>query len=183
MPVWKGYAIISSEGMIAHADGSFPLELKRPGDQRFFRGSVTAADAIIHGRNSGEGWAETKDRPRIILTRRVASLSADPNNARAVLWNPSGASLTNAWALLAIDKPDAVAAVLGGSEVFDLFLDIGYHEFLLSCADVSIGDGRKVFTGPQTPQAKLKAYGLVLHERHELDAEPRVMLERWCRSE
>lgn len=181
MPILKGYAIISAEGMIAHADGSFPRQLKRPGDQRFFRRSVRAADAIIHGWHSGEGWPETADRPRIVLTRRIVSRSADPANPRAVLWNPRGAPLADAWALLAIDKPNAIAAVLGGTEVFDLFLGIGYDAFLLSCADVSMGDGRKVFAGPQTPQAKLKAHGLALRGRRELDADPRVTLERWYR--
>jgi dihydrofolate reductase len=182
MPILKGYAIISSEGMIAHTDGSFPQELKRPGDQRFFRAGVTAADVIIHGRNSGEQWPETADRPRIILTRRTISLSPHPTNRQAILWNPQGAALADAWALLGVHRPNAVGAVLGGTEVFDLFLEIGYDAFLLSCAEVSIASGRKVFAHPDPPQTRLAAHGLALRDRQMLDpSPPRVTLERWCR--
>jgi dihydrofolate reductase len=182
MPILKGYAIISSEGMIAHADGSFPQELKLPGDQRFFRAGVGVANLIIHGRNSGEQWPETASRPRIILSRSTTSLSLHATNRHAILWNPRGASLRDACDLLGVDWPNAVAAVLGGTEVFDLFLEIGYDAFLLSCADVSIVTGRKVFAHPDTPQTRLEANGLALRDRWLLDLAPRVTLERWCRS-
>jgi hypothetical protein len=70
---------------------------------------------------------------------------------------------------------------LGGTDVFELFLGIGYETFYLSCADVSLPLGRKLFAGPETPQARLHAHGLVLRGRQELDVAPRVTLERWGR--
>ncbi len=179
MPIVKGYAIISRNGMIAHEDGSFPGVLKRPGDQHFFRSGVRTADAIIHGRHSGEDDAETADRPRLILTRKIPSLVRDPTNEHAVQWNPRGASFSDAWHCLGLASTDAVAAVLGGTEVFDLFLDIGYDVFYLSCADVSVMPGRQVFSGTAVPQVQLQAHGLVLRSRRELDADPRVLLEAW----
>ena len=178
MPIVKGYAIISRNAMIAHEDGSFPGVLKRPGDQHFFRSGVRAADAIVHGRHSGEDDAETANRPRVILTRKIPSLARDPTNEHAVQWNPRGASFSETWRCLGLAS-DAVAAVLGGTDVFDLFLGIGYDVFYLSCADVSVMPGRKVFSGTATPQTQLQAHGLVLRSRRELDADPRVLLEAW----
>ncbi|TWT03114.1 dihydrofolate reductase [Reyranella sp. CPCC 100927] len=191
MPIVKGYAIISRNGMIAYEDGSFPGVLKRPGDQHFFRSGVRAADVIVHGRHSGEDDADTADRPRLILTRKIPSLALDPTNDHAVQWNPRGASFSEAWRCLG-SASDAVAAVLGGTEVFDLFLDIGYDVFYLSCfldigydvfylscADVSVMPGRQVFSGTAAPQTQLQAQGLVLRSRRELDADPRVLLEEW----
>jgi len=179
MPILKGYAIISREGMIAHEDGSFPDVLKCPGDQRFFRAGLRAADVIIHGRHSGEGGIETAERPRLVLTRQVEALAPDAANDRMIRWNPAGASFADAWQLLGLERADAVAAVLGGTDVFDLFLGIGYDAFYLSRADVSVPTGRKVFAGPQTPQAQLHAHGLAIRGCQELDADPRVVLERW----
>lgn len=182
MPILKGYAIASREGMIANADGSFPEELKCPGDQRFFHAGLGAADIIIHGRNSGEKRPEMARRARIILTRQVARVERDPQNDRAVLWNPDGADFAAALELLGADgRPEAVAAILGGTDVFGVFLRIGYDAFYLSCADVSVPRGRKVFPGTDSPQTRLEAHGMVRRERQQLDATPLVMLERWYR--
>lgn len=179
MPILKGYAIVSREGMIAHEDGSFPDVLKCPGDQHFFRSGLRAADVIIHGRHSGEGGSETSGRPRLILTRQIPSLARDTVNDRTIRWNPAGASFSDAWQFLGLASANAVAAVLGGTDVFELFLGIGYDVFYLSRADVSVPTGRKVFAGPQTPQAQLHAHGLTIRGCQELDASPRVILERW----
>ena len=182
MPILKGYAIASREWMIANEDGSFPEELKCPGDQRFFHAGLRAADIIIHGRNSGEKRPETARRPRIVLTRRVARVERDPQNDRAVVWNPDGADFSAALGLLGADgRPEDVAAILGGTDVFGVFLGIGYDAFYLSCADVSVPRGRKVFPAAGAPQAQLEAHGLVRRERQQLDATPLVMLERWYR--
>jgi dihydrofolate reductase len=181
MPILKGYAIISREGMIANVDGSFPESLKLPGDQRFFRAGLRAADIIIHGRNSGEARPETARRSRIVLTRQVAGVARDPLNDRAVLWNPDGAGFSEALGLLGPQRPEAVAAILGGTDVFGLFLGIGYDAFYLSCADVGLPTGRTVFPDAGPPQAQLEAAGLVCRQCQELDAMPRVMLQRWYR--
>jgi dihydrofolate reductase len=182
MPILKAYAIVSREGMIANPDGSFPEALKCPGDQRFFRSGLRAADLIIHGANSGEDGPEAAQRARIVLTRRITGVERHPRNDRAVLWNPRGAAFDAALGLLGTDRAGSVAAILGGTEVFGLFLEIGYDAFYLSCADVSVPVGRGVFPGTDTPQAQLAAHGLARRECQQLDAAPRVMLERWYRA-
>ena len=116
----EGLAIVSADGMIADAAGVQPDALKLEADQRFFHEHLRAADVLVHGRNSGEGARRGARRRRIVLTRRVDGVARDPENALAVLWNPAGSPFEAACALLGIRG--GRAAVIGGTEVFGLFL-------------------------------------------------------------
>ena len=89
----EGLAIVSADGMIADARGVQPDALKLEADQRFFHAMLDEATALAHGRNSGEGGPDAARRRRLILTRRIAGLARDPQNDKAVLWNPAGATL------------------------------------------------------------------------------------------
>ena len=74
-------------------------------------------------------------------------------------------------------------AVLGGTDVFGLFLTIGYDAFFLSRAEVSVPRGRPVFPGvgrDKAPEDVLKMHGLVLRNRRQLDAVTNTMLEEWA---
>jgi dihydrofolate reductase len=176
----EGYAIVSREGMISDAGGIMPAALKIDADQRFFHDGVARADAVANGRHSAEGSPRSAEHPRLVLTRRVATLAADPTNSRAVLWNPAGASLETAWARLGID---GVLAVVGGTEVFGLFLDIGYDVFFLSRAPADLPDGRPVFPGvpAQTPEVLLAEHGLTQASVRTLDERAGVTLAEWRR--
>src|SRR5262245_40004156 len=88
----EGYAIVSADGMLANAQGVMPEGLKVPGDQRFFAASLDRADAVVHGRHSHENQPNSARRRRLILTRRIPALAPDPSNAKALFWNPAGAS-------------------------------------------------------------------------------------------
>ena len=178
MPRIDGYAIISRNGMIANADGSFPSALKIDADQRFFRAAVRLADAIAHGRNSGP---DVSPRKRVVLTRRIASLDDDSAGAGTILWNPAGAAFADACERLQVGPAHAMA-VLGGTDVFGLFLGIGYDTFFLSCTTVDLPEGRPVFPGPGQPQEVLSRHGLALHARQPLDSDGQVVLETWRRA-
>src|ERR1700759_1953736 len=119
----EGYAIVSREGMISLAAGTFPPALKFEADQRFFHDSVARAAAVANGRHSAEGDSRAAERPRLVLTRRTAALAHHPAIPHALLWNPAGASLDQAWDALGVD---GTLAVVGGTDVFGLFLAIGY---------------------------------------------------------
>lgn len=182
MPVIEGYAIVSRDGMIANADGSYPAELKIDADQRFFQAGLRRSQAIAHGRNSGGEGSELSTGRRLIVTRRVDTVSIDPTNAKAVLWNPAGASVAEACRLLSLDEHDTLA-VVGGTDVFGLFLEIGYDAFFLSrAADIEIPRGRPVFPGGGPPQAALSRRGMALRESRSLDAERALVLETWRRA-
>jgi len=179
-PRIEGFAIVSREGMIAGSDSSFPEALKIPADQEFYQASLDRASAIANGRHSAEGGAKEAARRRIVLTRRVQRLMPDPNNAKAVLWNPATAPFDEAWQRLGVE--DGMLAVVGGTDVFGLFLNIGYDAFFLTCAKASVPRGRPVFPGVgkgTTPADVLAKHGLVLRHSRVLDAATDTVLEEW----
>ena len=181
-PRIEGYAIISREGMIALPDGSFPEALKIPEDQRFYHGSVDRASAVANGRHSAEGGPKEHLRKRIRVTRRVQRVVIDPQNARVVLWNPGTASFQEAWQKLGID--DGTLAVVGGTDVFALFLTIGYDAFYLSRASgISVPRGRPVFPGVGdgiAPEEPLRQQGFELRSKKMLDPDTETVLEEWA---
>jgi dihydrofolate reductase len=177
-----GLAIVSDDGMIADAHGAQPPSLLLEADQRFFRGMLDEADVIVHGRYSAEGGPGADRRRRIVLSRRPAAVERDPANPLAVLWNPSGAALHDA--LAAIAPPRRRLAVIGGTDVFGAFLEIGYDFFYLSRASrVRLPGGRPVFPGipPHSPEELLSRHGLGPQSSRVLDAAAGLTLTTWRR--
>ena len=179
-PRIEGYAVISREGMIATSDGRFPDEIKIPADHEFYQASVDRASAVANGRHSAEGGPKEMARKRLILTRRINQLSPDPKNPNAIQWNPGTASFDEAWARLGIDN--GVLAVVGGTDVFGLFLNIGYDAFYLTKTEASVPRGRAVFpgVGGATTAAEVMAkHGLVLKDTRVLDEATNTIVEEW----
>jgi dihydrofolate reductase len=178
----EGLAIVSSNGMIANGAGVQPEVLKLEADQRFFHAHLDQATALVHGRNSGEGGPDAARRRRLILTRRIAALARDAENPLAVHWNPAGASLQQAWESLGLSGGSL--AVIGGTEPFGLFLEIGYNAFHLSRAShAELPGGRPVFPGipPHTPEELLARHGLKPGATRVLDAPAGLSLVTWER--
>ncbi|MBS0520853.1 MAG: dihydrofolate reductase [Proteobacteria bacterium] len=179
-PRIEGYAVISREGMIATVDGQFPEEIKIPADHQFYQDAVDRASAIVNGRHSAEGGPKEKLRRRLVVTRRVNEPTADPHNPRAILWNPAATPFDEAWGRLGI--ADGVAAVVGGTNVFGLFLEIGYDVFYLTRTDASVPQGRPVFPGvgtAATVEEVMARHGLVRRGTRMLDASVNCRLETW----
>ncbi|HTR83560.1 MAG TPA: dihydrofolate reductase [Reyranella sp.] len=181
-PKIEGYAVISREGMIATSDGKFPEAIKVPADHKFYQDGVAAASAVANGRHSAEGGIGEPLRKRIVLTRRVNVLTPDPDNTNAILWNPATAPFEEAWARLGIDG--GTLAVVGGTDVFGLFLTIGYDTFHLTRTDASVPRGRAVFPGVgkvTTPEKVMMQSGLVLKGTRMLDASVNCRVEEWVK--
>ena len=179
-PRIEGYAVISTEGMIATADGKFPEGIKIPADHKFYQDSVAAASAVVNGRHSAEGGIGEKHRKRIILTRRVDILTPDPDNPNAILWNPGSTPFAEAWARLGIDG--GTLAVVGGTDTFGLFLTIGYDAFYLTRTDASVPKGRPVFPGvgtTTTTEEVMGKHGLIHKGTRMLDASVNCRVEEW----
>lgn len=177
----EGLAIVSADGMIADATGVQPPSLRLEADQRFFFDFLDRSAALAHGRYSGEGGPGFAGRRRLILTRTVHALAPDPSNPRAVLWNPAGASLEQAWTMLGL--AGGRLAIIGGSEVFGLFLP-RYHVFHLSRTEnAKLRGGRPVFPGipPETPEQLLAGHGLKPDGTRVLDADAALSLTAWRR--
>jgi dihydrofolate reductase len=167
-----GYAIISIDGMIADADGRMGETLLVEADQVFYQTSLARAQLIVHGRNSAEGGPDAGRRRRVIVTSRVGALSPSAANPLTFLWNPIGLPFSGVVRALAIDE--GVIAVVGGTDVFDLFLGIGYDAFYLSrSARGRLPGGRPLFrrVPEQSPEEILAGAGLLLRSERPLDAE------------
>jgi dihydrofolate reductase len=175
----EGYAITSGDGMIADATGFMPNSLKFEADQRFFVESLDRVQVVCHGRLSHEGHPESHARRRLILTRRVTGLTSDPDNSNTWLWNPAGATLDEACA--AVGCGAGTLAIAGGTEVYSLFLTIGYDVFYLARAEeVRLPGGMPVFSqgrSGRSPEDTLREAGLKPAETCRLEHE--VSLVKW----
>src|ERR1700733_2092401 len=158
----EAYVIASADGMLADASGVQPASLHFEADQRHFKQGLDQADVVVNGRHSQEGDANAMGRRRLVLTRDVANLAPDPDNPKAQLWNPAGASFENACAALALSS--GTVAVIGGPQAFTLFLNGGSECFHLSRAtEVRLPGGLPVFSREKfggDPDATLSAVGL-----------------------
>jgi dihydrofolate reductase len=179
--VIEGYVIVSADGMLANAQGVMPDELKFEGDKRFFTAALDRADLIVHGRDSFEDQPNSPLRRRIILTHKTKTLAPDPSNPKATLWNPAGAPFEAACAAAGVNH--GTIAIIGGPEVFGMFLD-RYDTFWLSQAlRVQIPGGVGAFPGvpARSPQQILAAHGLHAGDAQILDAANDVSVTPWRR--
>lgn len=181
-PRVEGYAIVSEDGMLANAAGIMPEELKFDADQRFFEQGLDAVDVVVHGRHSHEQQPRSHLRRRLILTRRVTAIAPDPSNPKALFWNPAGVSFEQA--LAAFAAPIASAGIIGGTDVFGMFLD-RYDIFHLTRAPgVRLPGGRPVFPDvpARTPEEVMASHGLARGERQILDAAKDLAVVSWVRA-
>lgn len=179
----EGYAIVSSDGMIADAHAAFPQALVFEADKQFYARELDRVDAIVQGRNSHEGQANSPNRRRLVLTRKVAAVEPDPDFPKSMFWNPRGASLGEACAALGLAA--GTLGIIGGMDVFDLFLAIGYDAFHLSrAANVKLPGGVPVFSqirSGRTPEEVLTEFGLTPGPTQMLDAVNDLSLATWTR--
>jgi dihydrofolate reductase len=178
----EGYAIVSADGMIADAGGLMPDSLKIEADQRFYAKALERAAVVAHGRLSHEGQPNSASRRRLILTRRVRALAADPHNPNAKLWNPAGATFEEACA--AVGCRAGTVAIVGGTDVYSLFLKFGYDDFYLSRTEkVRLPGGVPCFAQGRfgsAPEQVLNESGLNPRKLQRLD--DGVTLVEWTSS-
>jgi dihydrofolate reductase len=177
----EGYVIVSADGKLANAAGVMPDELKFAGDKAFFTNALDRVDLIVHGRNSFEDQPNSPRRKRIIVTRKVPALAPDPANPLAVLWNPAGAGFEAACDHAGVRA--GTVAIIGGPDVFGMFMD-RYDTFWLSQAPhVRLPDGEPCFPGvpARSPQQILAAHGLKAGTPKILDSRFDVSVTPWRR--
>jgi dihydrofolate reductase len=178
----EGYVIVSADGMIADNKGVMPDSIRNAADQRYFQAALDRAGAVVHGRHSHEGGPRAARRKRLVLTRQIAAIAPDPSYPNALRWNPLGATLDEA--LQQLGAADGTIAIIGGCDVFSLFLPL-YDAFHLSrAANAKIPGGIAAFTevGPNaTPEDVLARHGLKPGPRRDLDLAAGVTLVTWQR--
>jgi dihydrofolate reductase len=177
-----GYVIVSADGMLANADHIMPPELKFEGDKQFFTAALDRADLIVHGRRSYEDQPNSPRRKRIILTRTIGGVAPDPSNPKATLWNPAGAAFETACDHAGVRS--GTIAIIGGPDVFGMFMD-RYDTFWLSQAPrVRLPGGQPCFPGvsEHSPQDILAAHGLRAGDARILDITDDVSVTPWRRA-
>jgi dihydrofolate reductase len=178
----EAYVIASSDGMIADETGVMPLALQIDSDKRYFEDALERVEAVVHGRHSQEIQPKSPFRRRLVLTRAVPALAPDPLNPRARLWNPAGASFVDACRSLGVEA--GLIAIIGGPQVYRLFLEMGYDVFhLCQAVGVTLGRGLPVFGRDRfggDPGASLKSAGL--KAAAPVDLGDGVTLTDWTRT-
>src|SRR4051812_23112873 len=180
-PRLEGPAPVSGDGTISGTRGLSPRAPEVAAGPRHFPPTPHQAGALVHGKNSGEGGPDAARRARLILTHRVAGLAPAPGVPRAMLWNPAGASLNEAWDALGLSG--GLLAVIGGTGPFGEFLP-RYDAFHLSRAQgIRLPGGVPVFPGipPASPEDLLASHGLESAPVHALDAAAGLILTVWRR--
>ena len=178
----EGYVIVSADGMLANAAHVMPDELKFEGDKQFFTAALDRAALIVHGRHSAEDQPNSSLRKRIIVTRQVGAIAPDPSNPNAALWNPAGAAFEAACDFAGVRT--GTVAIIGGPEVFGMFLD-RYDTFWLSQAPlVRLPGGEPCLPGvpARSPEQILAAHGLRAGEAQILDSANDVRVTPWRRA-
>lgn len=165
---FEGHAIVSADDRIADPTGAKPPRLDHPEDWRRFQAALDRAEVVILGRRSHEAAPDPRGRKRLVLSRTVAGLERRDD---AWWWNPSGVELMEA--LGSVAPGGGIAAIPGGREVFDLFIDVGFDAFYLTRnTRVRLPGGVPVFTDCArvgSAHAVLRRAGLVLAHREDLD--------------
>src|SRR5216683_2340074 len=177
-----GYVIVSADGRLANADHVMPIELKFDGDKKFFTAALDRASLIVHGRHSYEDQPNSPRRKRIVVSRSIGAIAPDLSNPKATLWNPAGASFETACDFAGVRS--GTVAIIGGPDVFGMFLD-RYDTFWLSQAPrVRLPGGEPCFPGvpERSPQTILAAHGLKAGEAQVLDAAGGVSVTPWRRA-
>jgi len=177
----EGFAIVSEDGMLANSVGIMPDSLKFKADRQFFENGLDGVDVVVHGRHSHERQPHSYMRHRLILTRQITAIAADPSNEKALFWNPAGASFEEALDFMGI--PVTRVGIVGATAVFGMFLD-RYDVFNLSRApNVRLPGGRPVFPDVplRTPEDVLAAHGLESDQPRLLDPAKGVTVVSWYR--
>ncbi len=177
-----GFAIVSEDGMLADSHGIMPSELLNDADQEFLSGSLDQAAILVHGRNSHEKQPNSRKRRRLIATRHVTGTARVPEDPLALFWNTLSFSLDEAASQLEVRS--GTAAILGGTEVYGMFLG-RYDAFHLSrMPSLRLTKGRPVFPGVPTrsPEDVLIGSGLTPISDRTLDPSRGVRMTTWMRA-
>lgn len=171
----EGHAIVSVDGMIAAADGTMPPALRNEADWRIFQAALDAAALVVLGR-LGHERHPNPGRRRLVLTRSVAALEADPGDALTQLWNPAGMAIADVLRQLGI--AEGTVAITGGTGTFDLFLPLLDRFVLSEVRDLTLPDGIACFTKGH-PRLVLPGAGLEARDMELIDRG--VVQTQWVR--
>lgn len=173
----EGHAIVSTDGMIADADGAMPNALMNEADWALFQASLDAAVVTVLGR-AGHLRHPNRGRKRLVFTTSVARFAFDPDDPLSLYCNPEAGPIEDALGALGVSE--GRIAVAGGRRVFDHFLG-RYDCFVLSEQhQLLLPAGVPCFSTGH-PRAVLSASGLAPRAFSIIDAQTNVTQTQWLR--
>ncbi len=144
-------AVVSADGFVARASGHTPADWASAEDQDWFRRDMAEMDWSVMGRVTHE-VAPRPDRRRIVFTRSAPTPRwTGPTH---LLVDPALTPLADILALVRTAGPARIdqCGILGGTDVYDHFLDHGLiDEMRLTFEPVRFGTGRPLFTALDPP--------------------------------
>lgn len=171
---FDGHAIVSADGMIADAAGEYPASLRNDADWAQYQAALDRAVLVVTGRRGHERHPNP-GRRRLVLTRSVPGLAADPRDPHATFWNPAAIGFLDA--LAELDIAGGTVAITG---VFALFLP-HYTSFHLSEKhDLILWGGLPCFAAGH-PRSELAAEGLRPAKPLVIDPVAMVTTTIWSR--
>lgn len=176
-----GHAIVSVEGAIAGADGRMPAALQNAADWAHFQTQLGASALTVLGRLGHEQNPNNAKRHRLVFSSRGRGLEYIDELTHRI--NPKDVPIPIALSKLVPQGGNI--AVVGGTAVFDVFLDHGFDTFHFAVAgQASLPGGRPVFSGVTSAadaEARLVGSGLELTEVRTLDPGEDVGLKIYSR--
>jgi hypothetical protein len=174
---FEGHAIVSVDGMIADAEGRMPPALHNDADWRLFQAALDEAKLVVLG-SVGHMLHPNPGRRRLVLTRSVDDLSADPRDPLARFWNPAGLPMEAALETLGITG--GTIAITGGRGIFDYFAPSFTAFSLVEVPGLVLRGGTSCFSAGH-PRVVLAAWGLRPAMPEVIDPATGVTLTRWAR--
>ncbi|MEO6394411.1 MAG: dihydrofolate reductase [Devosia sp.] len=171
---FHGHAIVSADGKMADPAGIIPSVLRHAADRERFLAALDRAKLVVIGRIAHERYPNI-GRRRLVVTRRVNTVAADPTDSLATLWNPEGTALDEILARLGI-----AAGTIAITGLFDLFLDHFTAFDLAEMNSVVLAGGTPCFSAGH-PRSVLAGQGLVVAQFEVLDAQAGLTLTRWTK--
>lgn len=178
----EGFAIVSSNGMIADCDCLMPNALKFDADQEFLDASLDRAALLIHGRKSHECQVNSTARKRLLLTRCVDCFSLEPCEPNVWLWNPAVVPFDSVCE--ALNVGEGLVAVLGGTAAYDMFLDRYAAFHLVRAGKVHLQNGTPVLSDVgrgRSPENVLASHGLTRTRVATIDPRHDLVQQLWTR--
>jgi dihydrofolate reductase len=177
---FHGLAVVSSDGLIGRTHNDITFDWSSGSDKEHFFCTLDRASLCIMGRKTHELYPNKGNRSRLVISRSVPDGERDPCDPQAMFCNidtltPS--ELLQRISLLVGTKTDKLVCVLGGSQIYKLFLEhpcLGFDSF-----DVTVEENVAHHTGvalfPEAVSRGLDGLlqtfsraGLQIHRRNSL---------------
>jgi dihydrofolate reductase len=127
-----GLAVVSNDGYIGRTANDITFDWSSGADREHFFSALDRASLCIMGRKTHELYPNAGRRPRLVISRSVPDGRIDPSDPNAIFCNIDELSPYKLLQRIistvgaAADKP---ISVLGGSQIYALFLEYPYLGF------------------------------------------------------